>query len=61
MEPRTAPGNFIAVGSICGKQILWRGQEAMAETLKTEEWDQRAGIRVVERPATYGAPTAPSI
>jgi len=40
---------------------LWRGQEAMAETLKTEEWDQRAGIRVVERPATYGAPTAPSI
>eukprot|EP00249_Psilotum_nudum_P013780 c24508_g1_i1 orf=55-1065(+) len=36
-------------------KILWRGQEAMAETLSAEEWDKRAGIRVVERPMTYGA------
>ncbi|KAL2621688.1 hypothetical protein R1flu_001893 [Riccia fluitans] len=35
-------------------KILWRGQEAMAETLKTEEWDKRAGIRVVQRPAVEG-------
>ncbi|KAG6541004.1 hypothetical protein Mapa_017577 [Marchantia paleacea] len=35
-------------------KILWRGQEAMAETLKTEEWDKRAGIRVVQRPAIEG-------
>jgi hypothetical protein len=44
---------------ICGAlivlQILWRGQEAMAETMNTEEWDKGAGIRVVERPASYGA------
>ncbi|CAM6088367.1 unnamed protein product [Calypogeia fissa] len=37
-------------------KILWRGQEAMAATLKTEEWDQRAGIRVVQRPSVDGAP-----
>jgi ATP-dependent Clp endopeptidase proteolytic subunit ClpP len=57
MNPRKAVEFGVA------DKILWRGQEAMAETLKTEEWDQRAGIRVVERPATYGAPapTGPSI
>lgn len=35
-------------------QILWRGQEAMAETMKAEEWDKGAGIRVVERSASNG-------
>eukprot|EP00271_Cylindrocystis_brebissonii_P013161 TRINITY_DN32775_c0_g1_i1.p1 TRINITY_DN32775_c0_g1~~TRINITY_DN32775_c0_g1_i1.p1 ORF type:complete len:365 (-),score=73.12 TRINITY_DN32775_c0_g1_i1:513-1607(-) len=35
---------------VCDK-VLWRGQEAMAETLSSEQWDDRAGIRVVERPA----------
>eukprot|EP00245_Coleochaete_scutata_P004900 TRINITY_DN1797_c1_g1_i1.p1 TRINITY_DN1797_c1_g1~~TRINITY_DN1797_c1_g1_i1.p1 ORF type:complete len:355 (-),score=63.72 TRINITY_DN1797_c1_g1_i1:278-1342(-) len=32
-------------------KILWRGQEAMAEVTKSEEWDRRAGVRQVERPA----------
>lgn len=27
----------------------------MAETMKAEDWDKGAGIRVVERPASYGA------
>lgn len=36
-------------------KILWRGQEAMAETMKAEDWDKGAGIRVVERPAAYGS------
>lgn len=35
--------------------ILWRGQEAMADTLSGEEWDKKAGIRVMERPVTYGS------
>ncbi|XP_002979404.2 ATP-dependent Clp protease proteolytic subunit-related protein 3, chloroplastic [Selaginella moellendorffii] len=39
-------------------KILWRGQEAMGETLSPEQWDKRAGIRAVERPMTYGAGTS---
>ena len=35
-------------------QILWRGQEAMSETLSPEQWDKGAGIRVMERPMPYG-------
>lgn len=27
----------------------------MAETMKAEEWERGAGIRVVERPASNGA------
>lgn len=27
----------------------------MAETMKAEDWDKGAGIRVVERPAAYGS------
>lgn len=38
-------------------KVLWRGQEAMAETQSAEEWDKSAGIRVVERPMNYGAGT----
>lgn len=29
-------------------KILWRGQEAMAETMSGEQWDKKAGIRAVE-------------
>lgn len=30
-------------------QILWRGQEKMmADALSPEEWDKRAGIKVVD-------------
>lgn len=36
-------------------KVLWRGQEAMAETQSAEEWDRSANIRVVERPMNYGA------
>lgn len=52
---RTIVGSADARLFLFWNQILWRGQEAMAETLKTEEWDKKAGIRVVERPATYGS------
>eukprot|EP00270_Netrium_digitus_P007943 TRINITY_DN2334_c0_g1_i1.p1 TRINITY_DN2334_c0_g1~~TRINITY_DN2334_c0_g1_i1.p1 ORF type:complete len:359 (-),score=63.32 TRINITY_DN2334_c0_g1_i1:188-1264(-) len=37
-------------------KILWRGQEAMADTLSTDQWDKQSGIRVMERPIpTAGA------
>lgn len=36
-------------------KILWRGNEAMAETLSSEQWDKKAGIRVMEKPMNYGA------
>lgn len=49
MDPRKAIEFGVA------DKILWRGQEAMAETLSTDAWDKRAGIRVMERPMTYGA------
>eukprot|EP00246_Nothoceros_aenigmaticus_P001246 TRINITY_DN116_c0_g1_i2.p1 TRINITY_DN116_c0_g1~~TRINITY_DN116_c0_g1_i2.p1 ORF type:complete len:348 (-),score=41.42 TRINITY_DN116_c0_g1_i2:777-1784(-) len=47
MNPRNAVDFGVA------DKILWRGQEAMAETLKSDEWDKRAGIRAIERPMTY--------
>ncbi|KAJ7538580.1 hypothetical protein O6H91_11G055200 [Diphasiastrum complanatum] len=49
MEPRKAVEFGVA------DKILWRGQEAMSETLTPEQWDKKAGIRVLERPMTYGA------
>ncbi|MCO5596835.1 hypothetical protein L7F22_050905 [Adiantum nelumboides] len=49
MDPRKAIEFGVA------DKILWRGQEAMAETLSADAWDKRAGIRVMERPMTYGA------
>eukprot|EP01018_Ginkgo_biloba_P035579 Gb_12676 [translate_table: standard] len=49
MDPRKALEFGVA------DKILWRGQEAMGEAPSPEDWDKRAGIKVVERPATYGA------
>jgi ATP-dependent Clp endopeptidase proteolytic subunit ClpP len=36
-------------------KILWQGQEAIGDTPSPDEWDKRAGIKLVERPVAYGA------
>eukprot|EP00850_Spirogloea_muscicola_P009369 SM000052S17761 [mRNA] locus=s52:574606:576949:- [translate_table: standard] len=48
------PQKAIAFG--VADKVLWRGQEAMADTLSAEAWDKNAGIRVVERPMNYANP-----